>query len=69
MVLRAVTRYRIVTSGMPRVAAADPFAGQPQAAYYAMHFDRFARVLRTGRCVAAIVTEERTQQVAVSLNK
>ena len=69
MMLPAVTGHRIVTAGMPGVAAAETFAGKPATAQDAMGFNGFACVLRASGRVATMVAEKRAQQIAVRLNQ
>jgi hypothetical protein len=51
------SRYRIVSARMIRVAARDPARGEPRASQRAMFFDRFARIVRTGRKESAVRAE------------
>lgn len=58
-------RYRIVATRMPWVATAQAFERKPRTPDRAMLFDRFDRVLRTTRGIAAMAAEERTDEIAV----
>jgi hypothetical protein len=55
VLLRAAAGYRIITAGVPGVTATDAFAGQPQTASDTVGFYGFARILRTGRRITAII--------------
>lgn len=62
-------RYWIVAAVVPRVAAQQPMAAQPQALDGAVMFERFNGITRTAWIKTALVTEPRAQQVTICANQ
>jgi len=68
-VLIAGTRYRIVTTLVPRMAAGNALQGQPRTFQCTMRLDSFEAVAGTGGGKSAMVAKHWTQQVAIGMNE
>ena len=63
------SRYRVGSTGMPRVATQQAPAGEPASPQDAVGLDRGFRVFRTSRVEAAVTADPRAQQVLVELDQ